>query len=589
MPLLKYEPIYMEVLPPDAKAGVLKYWNKYRRAKAKWENEITKESVKTQWDWTKITCEKSFLIWINQVHIDTAKRLKLQFVRHTDDDGNECEPYPGLQGMLAALFQWMIEDHKQVALMLSRDHTKTLFFGCWGPEWLALHPHKLRAPEWSYITASGKLAAKKGKLVRKDLEFHPKILQMWGCQRRPGSTWNEDVIETASGFTLNFVGAGEQTRGPHPAGATIDDTDSSETARSDTMTTNIKEWMWADFYGQLEPGDPLGVIGTNNGRGTMLDEIYFDPILQKAKPGFCAIKIRGCDLEKAAKLEDYKITRPIWSKKFGVEELKAKLLTMGDWAYDREIQNEPHGVDEPIFRMEWVRANEVQPWEVPAPNEVDPIIAYDPAWRATELSDFTGWCEVWVSKRKKDKGFIYVWDWDQRKYTTDDFAQHIVNRHVLPPFVLGHGVEVDANQKYLHDYLLQKMAIVGVAPNILPIESEGKDKAARAEAVQGLVQSGRVKFIAGKYPGAIDQMIHFCPRRRSNAHDDMVDAFVYALKVVQKWYFLQPPGDAPQEIPQTVAEMRTAQIQDKFRAKLTGKGGPKHICPITGQPLRRSA
>lgn len=583
------EPIYLEALDqyPEAKAYVLKSWTRYRKYLAEWKANYAKAKPQDQLQYLKGACERSLMFFIHYVHGPTALRLKLQFTRYKDENGALCDPYIGLHGVQAGLFQYGIDKKKQIAMMLSRDHGKTLIYGCWGVEWIALHPQKIRAPEWSYITASGKLAARKGEYVHKDLEYNPLITALWGSQRKSGHVWNQDRLETAMGFTINFVGAGEQTRGPHPGGATVDDIDDSDTARSETMTANNKEWMWADFYGQMQPDDPLFVPGTNNGRGTMLDEIFFDPETQGPKHNFLCIKIRSCDLEKAAKPADCKITRAIWPAVWNAEKLKGRLLTSGLWAFDREMQNEPHGIDEPIFPADWIRANEIDAAQVPEQKDVDVIYAIDPAWRATELSDYCGWAELWISKRKSDYGTIFMFELDQRRYTADDLANHIVNRHLAQPEVLTFGIESDANQKYIHDYLLQVCMKTGVAPSITQIESEGKDKAARAESVQGLVQSGRVKFIRGKYPVAIDQIVHFAPRQRSGSHDDILDAMVYGLKLSQKWYFplkREKPVEKPVDF---LKDVRQKMNQDKLAAALRGEKGGRMLNPITGESLGR--
>lgn len=238
---------------------------------------------------------------------------------------------------------------------------------------------------------------------------------------------------------------------------------------------------------------------------------------------------------------------------------------MGDWAFDSEYQNQPHGKDDPIFRKEWIVTNEVEESAVPHDKDADTLIAMDPAYGIKQVNDFTGWTIGKISLRKgPDFGCIYIQDASHDRLDTEKKVSLVFNLHAIyrPTAIF---LETDADKKQLHDNIIYRSQEFRVSPPIIPVESGGKDKALRASSVQALVSGGRVKFIRGKYPAFIDELLRF-DGTDNCGHDDMVDAFVYLLKQCQVWYL---PMAKPKEedIP------KPPSIVDRFRERLKMEQG----------------
>jgi hypothetical protein len=203
-----------------------------------------------------------------------------------------------------------------------------------------------------------------------------------------------------------------------------------------------------------------------------------------------------------------------------------------------------------------------------------------------DVHDFTAWAEALVSKRAEDYGTVYIRMVNQAKMTTNEKAIHMIMQHVkYHPFAIG--LEEETAQRYLGDHIRHVSMSMNAAPNIIPLHTKGKDKGARALSIQGLVQGGRVKFALGLYPAFIHQLINFTPQRgHNNSHDDMVDAFVWVLKLVQQWYFPKREQPAEDVIPEELSKLqqyRMAHSEQPKEQPVKWSSGRLH--PITGVPL----
>jgi hypothetical protein len=578
---MAWTPIYLDAVGPD----VLKICNGYMNRYLKLQDNFDKLTTpKERLQYAKEAVKKSFLFHINLTQGDLIEKLHLEMI---EQNPVTKEIYLGFHGLLATLFHYTVEYKKYVALMASRGYCKTFFEGHCGPQWVALNPSVLGGDEWSYFTASGGVVEKVNDLFATDLETNANIITIYGEQKKKGNTWNQDRLQLANGFKINFAGAGYQTRGPHPKGATFDDFESSETAASDKMTDSLDTWFRKDLAGQLAPSAPRIYSGTNIGPSTVLARIFHDPLTGKPRPHWDTFKFRACDKIPIGNGE-FKFKNAIWRKNpdFNAAGLKKIWETNGDWAFDSEYQNEPHGSNEPIFNRTWIEKNSIPLDWFPPVGACDLLMAYDPAVLTEDVHDFTAWAEALVSKRAEDYGTVYIRMVNQAKMTTNEKAIHMIMQHVkYHPFAIG--LEEETAQRYLGDHIRHVSMSMNAAPNIIPLHTKGKDKGARALSIQGLVQGGRVKFALGLYPAFIHQLINFTPQRgHNNSHDDMVDAFVWVLKLVQQWYFPkreQPAEDViPEELPK-LQKYRMAHSEQPKEQPVKWSSGRLH--PITGVPL----
>jgi hypothetical protein len=83
-----------------------------------------------------------------------------------------------------------------------------------------------------------------------------------------------------------------------------------------------------------------------------------------------------------------------------------------------------------------------------------------------------------------------------------------------------------------------------------------------------------VRFITGKYPELIQQMLMF--RGKDSEHDDMVDALVYALRRAQQIH-----------LPKTI--IKGGPEKTRIQAFLERKTKSGFVHPITGERMTAGA
>jgi predicted phage terminase large subunit-like protein len=228
--------------------------------------------------------------------------------------------------------------------------------------------------------------------------------------------------------------------------------------------------------------------------------------------------------------------------------------------------NDPFSDDETIFKPEWI--SWVDESEVPKDKSERAVIcAYDPAYTEKDISDFTGWVTLYVSQRERDFGTIYVYEADEKRLSTGEKIDHIfLLESMHQPEAIG--IE-EVGAQSLSSSMVYIATKLGRYPNIYPMKAGSKSKLVRANSVSQLVQNGVVKFVRGKYPNFVAQLLSF--KGDASEHDDMVDAFVYALKIAQSWHL--PATETKTEQP-----LSRIQASRQFHAK-----GLIH--PITGERM----
>ena len=564
-----------QLLREEASAYYRKVWAAMRTLRDKGKGDPVKEAAIIQQ-----TSERCLAVFAMYAHADDITAGKFEVYNPKTGEA-------GFHGVLCYIFEKTIKEKWHVVNISFRGSGKTTVFGQWGFEWLSITAGKyLRIPEASYITASATFAAEVGDKIKATLEYNPRVIRLWGILK--GSTWNKDAVQLTNGMKLYFHGFGDQTRGPHPAFALIDDIESRKSARSIIETRNRFEWFHADFLGQLSPGDPLLWNGTNCGAGSVIDGLMHDPSTGCPKKGYTPFLFKSCTKAPVSGTE-WVFVDSLWPSKYGPDELKAKHTELGDWAFDSEMQGEPHGLDEPLFSKESITENMVEASAMPPHSKADVIISYDPAFSKKNYADFTGYVEFRISLRREDYATIYVEFADQFRFDQEQKADHILARSKDVKDKSGHlqgfAIEKETIQRVLLDYLIYRSAINGIFPNLIGMETEGKDKTIRASSVQGLVTGGRVKFIRNRYAAFIDQLIRFAPNNDTQ-HDDMVDAFVYGLKVIERWYTPKALENIPAEENQEKTRLQSfvAEKQRSLDPRNKKKTGGK-VHPIFGSPI----
>lgn len=537
-----------------------KYWCNAKKQAARYQD---RERVQ----FLRHVCKRWFLAYVAIVHHDIAELLSMEFFTKQDNGTYRL----GYHGRLCTIAQEAIDKRKWSIIMSARGFTKSLFFSQYLMEWLAINTEKLRVPKMIMASASRQGAVDKLNDIKRTIEGNAQFRLFYGdLKARP---WNEDQIGLTTGFELAAKGAGEQHRGPHPGGFILDDPHSTEEGRSKVRRQNVLEWIEKDVFGQLENNDVFIGVGTNLNRYCGLSILAEDPETHLPRPGFHSFIFTAIEHPTERKNLDviFREGTPLWGKKWSLDELQKRREAQGDRAFLSEYMNYPYEDDEAAFMLSWLRF--VSPEEVPMGAEASYIIAYDPAFKQKDMNDYTGWCVLAISRRDGDYGFIYVLEAGQSRMSTLQKMEHIFQMQVRfnPEAIV---IEEDADKGTLRDFINHEAAKRGMYPNVLADGSAAKDKFSRALGIQGLIEAGTVRFISGKYPELIQQMLMF--RGKESEHDDMVDALVYALRRAQQIH-----------LPRSI--IKTEPEKTRIQAFLERKTKAGFVHPITGERMTAGA
>lgn len=506
-------------------------------------------------------CKKSFLLYIYFVHWELRDILKLEFFK----DGPEGKIL-AYHGKLAQIGQRAADDHEWSIDFSARGFTKSLFFSQLFTEWLVINPEKLRVKEVMKISATGPKSVDELKKIKGTVESNATFISIFGDIR--AKPWNEDEIQCTTGVNVKAKGADSQSRGWHCGAVILDDIHTMEEARSKDRRKNVLDWLTFDVIPQMTRQDIFLGIGTNINRNCALSVLANDPQTGKPRPGFVSYNFVA--IEHPTEMRNLDILfaegTPLWGY-WSMEALARQRASMGDRAFLSEYFSDPYSDDETVFKPEWITNSFVDESELPDPTSRSTIVSYDPAYTEKDLSDYTGWCVLAISNRERDFGTIYVDAVEQKRMSTGEKVDHILlMENIYRPEAIG--IEEVGAQSLASsiNYIATKL---GRYPNIYPMKAGSKSKLVRAHSVEMLVQNGTVKFIKGKYPEFLNQLLSF--KGDASEHDDMVDAFVYALKIAQSWHLPQTPA---------VEEPQYTKIQRKANARHRGV-----IHPVTGERM----
>lgn len=219
--------------------------------------------------------------------------------------------------------------------------------------------------------------------------------------------------------------------------------------------------------------------------------------------------------------------QPVWPEKWPRERLKEKLAEVGQREFDRGYRLVALSGEYATIRPEWI-----QYWKQ------DPSLGDYLVFTAYDLSTGEGddfFASVSVGLDLRDLGNplprIVVLDGWQRKLTfLSQVGAVLAESRVWRPEAIA--LEAVQYQAVLPQVLqaAQDGAGLGLTADIIPIRPR-LSKALRLAAVTPLLETGRVEFnpaldpLLKHRPDLVDQLQLF----PLAAHDDLVDAFVYAL------------------------------------------------------------
>ena len=358
--------------------------------------------------------------------------------------------------------------------------------------------------------------------IKFELEGNTKIredfksLLEWG--ESESKRWTaDDIVIQKDGRIFSRIrarGRGCQVRGLRPTKVFCDDLEDDEEVRSDEQRRIIKDWFLSALINTLKYDQQLIVIGTVLHPLALLAEIlkqteeFGDWIVKK----YVALQPDGTSL---------------WENRFPAETLLKKKIEIGSRLFEQEFQNNPIASDTCLWDPNWIKKYDKLP-EIKSK-----FVALDPAATEKESADYSALCCMGVGVDNK----IYEIETIRGHWGTWELIDKCINFYIKHK-PIRFGIEEVAFQSFIRPVLTRKAEEKGVR---LPVErltlgrytgkekevKDPRDKYTRALSVIHFWEQGAVLL---KSQDLIDEISLF----PTGSHDDMVDACVWAIKMIMK-------------------------------------------------------
>jgi len=366
------------------------------------------------------------------------------------------------------------------------------------------------------VSETADLAKHWVRMIKAELEENKTILAVYGDMKT--TKWTEDhiIAKRAGGdkFELRAKGRGAQIRGFRPDWIVFDDLENDEEVRSEDQRAKTQEWFVKAVINTLEKDAGAAMIGTVLHPLCLLKYIL-------DRPGW------DSRIYKALTPDG----RSIWPEKWPVEALEARRREIGDIAFNAEYMNEPIISENPVFLKEWFGNYDRQSetFKETRREGLYIVTACDPAISKKDEADYTA--IVTLGATFDPEPDIYVIEAKRGHWSLRDTVRELYLTHEK-----WHQkrtvIETTAYQTALYEEVVEYGK--SVRSNIQPIEIKpDKDKERRSHAVAPICQDGRV-YLDTTDSGQqrlLDELILF----PTGDHDDLVDAFVYALQDIRDW------------------------------------------------------
>lgn len=389
--------------------------------------------------------------------------------------------------------------------------------------------------------------------VKSELEDNPDILQDFGDLR--GKVWKSTVILLRSGVRIDAVGSGQKLRGRRhgarrPDLILLDDIENDQEVLSPDGRKKLERW----FFGAVsKAGDrytDIVCIGTVLHHDSLLVQLLQNPayhsLCLRAVEQFSDCPLWKIWQEKYTDLSDPRRdktalryfqahkkemlagTKVLWSKKLSYYDLMCMLVSEGEGAFYREMQNAPMDPSSCLFPRDWLKY--YNPAEVDFSSGFRFFGYCDPSLGKTADSDFSAIITLAQNVRS---GVMYVLDADILRRHPDSIIRDILEkaRWLLREYggkYSAFGAETNQFQWFLKERLAAESAAEGVYLPITEVRSSS-DKTLRIQTLQPDVRNGYLLFRQDQEE-LLRQLTQF-PLAR---HDDGPDALEGAVRLCKQ-------------------------------------------------------
>lgn len=376
-----------------------------------------------------------------------------------------------------------------------------------------------------YVSDTASLAIETLDRVKKELALNSKIVEVFGVQDQTSEKWQQEYAVLSNGVKIRSRGKGYQIRGFHPLVVILDDLENDESVRSESQRAFLEDWFFKALLGAVDEKAQVICLGTIISPLCLLQKIIE--------------RVERRELPWSAKVYKARIPEPgqptLWPARWSREQLIRRKTELGEAGYASEYLNEPISVKDPIIQKSWIQYEECPryPEGHQKSGQFIPLFyytAWDPAISKADKADETAKVTVGVVSEGLHQGEIHVMEAAKKKVSmleTVEWALKSFDRWSDRLI----GVETVAYQKALKETLLLEGRKRGRYLPVVELKAD-KDKVRRLKEVSPLIESGQVKFHRGQ--DTLIQQLVTVSESGTSGDDDLVDALVYALRLVKE-------------------------------------------------------
>lgn len=404
------------------------------------------------------------------------------------------------------------KDNRRVGVIAPRGHAKSTTVDMTYPLWAGCFEQE----EFVVIISDTYTqAAEFINALKDEFENNPKIKWLFGNMK--GDDWQDGEFVLSNGIKYAAKGSGMKIRGirhrhTRPTLMIFDDIENDENIKSAEQRQKLYHWFTKAAIPALARGGRAVVIGTI---------LHFDSLVNKVMKQQDIFKSWQTRVFYAITTDEDGTEHALWPEHRSLEKLKSMRDNpndqefVGSIAFAQEYQHKPFSEEDAIVKPDWIK--ECEPSQAPGEySRQARVLTVDPAASERQTADPTA---MIVADLGAD-GNVYVRAIRNQRTSPSITAETIQNLYeTYQPQVVG--IEQGALGLVFRD-LLAGLPVIGLKPD--------KDKVRRLLAVSRFFEAGKVFLVRDIQNGQAlrEQLIEF-PK---GTHDDMVDAIVYAIRML---------------------------------------------------------
>jgi predicted phage terminase large subunit-like protein len=386
------------------------------------------------------------------------------------------------------------------------------------PAWVLGHH-----PEWEFISCSysSSLANRFSRALRaimRDERYHSVFKT-----RLDPDTQSVELWETTEGGGLLAAGVGGPITGSGANILLIDDPlKNREEAESPGIREGIWDWYSSTAYTRLAPGGGVLVIQTrwhdDDLSGRLIRAMLEGDGDQWEIVEYPAIALEDEPFRKAGE--------PLHPERYDLNALDRIRRVISDRDWWALYQQKPISDEGAYFTREMF--DFYHEGQRPRDDELTFYDAWDLAIGQRDHNDWT----VGLSAGLDRNGDLWLVARDRGKYDGSQLVEHIIDFHLERRSQIT-GVERGMIEMSIGPFLDRRIAERKAwSLFVEPLKTRGRDKVARARAIQGMAKQGKVHLPHPHECDWIEEFMGELLRFPAGAHDDQVDAFAWLGQMI---------------------------------------------------------